>query len=169
MVDHVHRALSPAVDSVILVSSDPSAPGWLPGVPVVPDHFDIRSSLTGVHAALSQGHHVVVVAWDMPGVTTTLLSLLAEGLRDGASAVVPVVDGRPEGACAGYSAGCAGIAEAQLRAGDLSLSRFIDRIAGVRRIEGAALRAAGDPAVMLANINTPGDLAAVRARAVKPA
>src|SRR3954469_18645456 len=74
IIDRVATALSSAADALMIVANDPEAKDWIPGVPVGCDILEVRSSLTGIHAALTAARtDIIVVAWDMPFVSADLL------------------------------------------------------------------------------------------------
>jgi molybdopterin-guanine dinucleotide biosynthesis protein A len=112
-----------------------------------------------VHA----GEPVLVVAWDMPGVTGALLRALRdEGERAGADAVVPWSDGPLgfEPTCAWYAPACVPAIERRLDAGDRRAAAWL---ADVRTVvlDEDRVRGFGDPRRLFANVNTPDDLAAL--------
>jgi molybdopterin-guanine dinucleotide biosynthesis protein A len=162
IIDRVANALSGASDALMIVANDPGATGWIPGVPVVRDILDVRSSLTGIHAALSAARtDVLVVAWDMPFVTAELLQALKARLDGPVQVVVPWLAEGPEGMCAAYSSGSLGVIDRLARARTYRLSDVIGELNHVR-LEGAALSRFGDPALLFSNVNSPGELERAR-------
>jgi molybdopterin-guanine dinucleotide biosynthesis protein A len=162
IIDRVAVALSSAADALMIVANDESAKDWIPGVPVVHDVLDVRSSLTGIHAALTAARSdVIVVAWDMPFVSSELLLALRARLEADVDAVVPWTTAGPEGMCAAYASGSLAAIDQLARSGAYRLS---DVIAGLHhvRIDGSALTRFGDPAVIFSNVNSPEDLARAR-------
>lgn len=128
---------------------------------------DIRPGLGAVGgiltAVVEAPAPVVVVAWDMPFVTTPLLEALADGL-DGADACLPG-SGGPRGMeplCAAYGPACGPAIEAAVAAGDHRAIGFHDRIR-VSILSGSRLTTLGDPAVLFFNVNTPDDRAEAEA------
>jgi len=144
----------------MVISNAPDAQQWLPGVPAFADVRPERGSLVGIHSALTHaGADVLVVAWDMPFVSPALLELLRLRGESARYAVIPDGPGGPDPFCAIYTRGCLPIIEAALDAGDLRLSRLIDRLPSVERISSQEIEAIGDPARLLFNVNTARDLA----------
>lgn len=145
-----------------MVSGDPAAAEWLPGVAVVPDRRPKRGSLVGVHAALAAlgaaDDFALVVAWDMPFVTPALLELIRDRALRSGTAAIPEGPGGPEPMCAAYPRSAMTAAAAAIDAGDLKLSRFIGRLGAVERIPLAEIERLGDPARLFLNVNTPADL-----------
>jgi molybdopterin-guanine dinucleotide biosynthesis protein A len=162
IIDRVAVALSSAADALMIVANDVSAKDWIPGVPVVHDVLDARSSLTGIHAALSGARsNEIVVAWDMPFVSSELLLALRARLEGSVDAVVPWTAAGPEGVCAAYSIRSLSAIDRLARSG---VYRLADVIAGLNhvRLEGPALARFGDPAVLFSNVNSPEDLERAR-------
>jgi molybdopterin-guanine dinucleotide biosynthesis protein A len=169
IVDRVAAAVRAAADSVILVAGQPDAGSWLPGVAAVADLRPGNGSLGGVHAALAAagGGAALVVAWDMPFVSSALLARLRALGEEGAGrvdAVVPRAGGRREPLCAYYAPACGAVAERGLDAGDRRLNALLDALR-VRYVDDAELAAFGDATLLFANVNTPDDLGRARARA----
>jgi molybdopterin-guanine dinucleotide biosynthesis protein A len=73
-----------------------------------------------------------------------------------ADAVVPVTAAGPEPLCALYHPRCLPAVRARLAAGDLRMTSFWPEVR-VRRLEGAALAAFGDPRRIFHNLNAPAD------------
>ncbi|MGZ8470135.1 MAG: molybdenum cofactor guanylyltransferase [Gemmatirosa sp.] len=163
ILDRVAAALAPACDRLLLVAHAPDASDWLPGVPVAADVRPGLGSLGGLHAALAHARTpVLVVAWDMPFVTAPLLLALRAPGDAGARAVRPVhPDGRVEPLCAYYDARCLATVERLLDAG-ARRARALGDVVGAATLDGAALAAFGDPAVLLSSVNAPDDLARAR-------
>lgn len=164
MIDRVAAALSPVVDTILLVANAPDAPAWLPGTRVVTDVLEGGGSAAGVHAALhAAGGPAIVVAWDMPFVTTALLNLIAGSATPGADAVVPAgrAPGEFEPLCAWYAKSCADAIEAEWSAGDRSLHGLLRRVATVV-VPGERVAKLGRAERLFFNVNSEGDL--LRAR-----
>lgn len=168
VLDRVLDALRPMTEAQLLVSNDPSAPGWMPDIPVVHDVLPARGSLVGIHAALAHsGTPVLVVAWDMPFVTPALLGALRARGEDSLGAVVPRGPQGIEPCCAYYVQDDAAIAERQIASGELRLSAFLAALPRVTMLEGEALAAAGDPERLFLNVNDAGALAAAERLATR--
>lgn len=144
---------------ILIVSNDPHARDWLPGIAVIRDQRPERGSLVGLHAALAHAtDFALVVAWDMPFVTAPLLTLIRDrAVRSGRAAVPEGVTG-PEPMCAAYPRTAVDVAAAAIDSGDLKLSRFVDRLGEIERIPADEIARFGDPARLFFNVNTPADL-----------
>jgi molybdopterin-guanine dinucleotide biosynthesis protein A len=187
IVDRVARALGSVVDELVMVVApstvDPqrwhvsyqpraAAAGTATDMPIIRDMLDpgpsASGSAAGVHAALKTlGAPALVVAWDLPFVTRALLaSLLAHAHATSDADAVVFAGAEPdslEPLCAWYAPRCADVIEAHWNAGERSLHAVLRRVR-TRVIPREALRAFGDPDILLWNVNTPDDL--VRARAL---
>jgi molybdopterin-guanine dinucleotide biosynthesis protein A len=160
IIDRVAEALRGATDDLLVISNDPAAADWIPGVPAAADIRPGLGSLGGIHAAIVQaGSPVLVVAWDMPFVPTALLIALRRAGAD-ADAAVPV-SGSPRGLeplCAYYAPACVGPIERRLDAGDRRVIGFYEDVR-LARLPAETVATFGDPARMFLNVNTPDDLA----------
>jgi molybdopterin-guanine dinucleotide biosynthesis protein A len=160
IIDRVAEALSGAADALLVISNDPAAADWIPGVPAATDVRPGLGSLGGIHAAIIQaGSPVLIVAWDMPFVPTALLIALRRAGAD-ADAAVPE-SGSPRGLeplCAYYTPACVGPIERRLDAGDRRVIGFYEDVR-LARLPAETVATFGDPARMFLNVNTPDDLA----------
>jgi len=160
IIDRVAGVLRSHCERLLIAPGSLDATGWLRDALVAPDVLPVKASITGIHAAITAATgDVVAVAWDMPFVSSALIAALIGRLRQNASAVVPIIDGKPEPLCAAYSKRAAEAIGAAVNAGTLKNSDVLARLPNVVWIEEAELRRFGDPAVMFFNVNTPMDLA----------
>jgi molybdenum cofactor guanylyltransferase len=165
IIDRVARALRASTDALLLAANDPAAEGWVPGALRVADRTPGLGALGGLQAAMAHaGTPLLVVAWDMPFVSASLLrELRARGER-GALGVVPEgPDGRPEPLCAWYSNALLPRIERLLAAGERRAMALADGY-GIERIAQAAVAEHGDPALIFDNVNTVDDLRRAEAR-----
>ncbi|HET7456612.1 MAG TPA: molybdenum cofactor guanylyltransferase [Gemmatimonadaceae bacterium] len=162
ILDRVASALAATTDSLLLVANDPAADAWLPGVRRVADVLPGLGTLGGIHAALAHAPGaILVVAWDMPFVPSSLLAELRSlGETEGADAAVPESDSKRglEPTCAYYTEGCRAPIESRLAAGDRRVVAFYDDVR-IARLPAERVRRHGDPAHIFLNVNTPDDLA----------
>ena len=143
----------------LLVANAPGAAAWAPGLRVVGDVIADAGSLGGILSAVIEAPApVVCIAWDMPFVSESLVSALAEGL-DSADVCLPQSGGRRgvEPLCAAYGPACRGPIEECIAAGDLRAIGFHPM---VRTAVISADRVAefGDPQRLFFNVNTAQDL-----------
>ena len=131
--------------------------------PVEHDRWPDAGPLGGLATALltATTERVLVLACDLPCVTTQFLAFLADVDPD-ATAVVPVCDGRWQPLCAMYARRAAETFVAALARGDRAVapasSQLRPRADRPRRV-GAVRSRSG---LLLANVNTPDDLARIR-------
>jgi molybdopterin-guanine dinucleotide biosynthesis protein A len=156
--------LASLFEEVLLVGGEP--PPEAPGRRVA-DAPGPRSALRGLVAALeaASAERVLVVATDLLGVTPELLLALVAAPE--AEVVAPKSTAGPEPLCALYRREPT-LAEARRRldAGRLALHELLAALR-VEWLEGDALAAVDPDGAALANVNTPEDLLAFRARAAR--
>jgi molybdopterin-guanine dinucleotide biosynthesis protein A len=168
ILDRVAQSLAATTDALLLIAHAPDAERWLPGVRVAGDVHAGRGALGGVHAALAHAAtDVLVLAWDMPFVTASLLGALRDvgrdvarhtGFRQAAAAVPQHPDGHLEPLCAFYSAPCVAVAERLLQDGARRAATLAETVGAVH-LSGAALARHGDPRTLLLSVNSADDLA----------
>ena len=150
------EALAPVAEPIVVVGPA-LVPGATAGARALPDLFPGRGPVGGVFTALSQapGTWVLIVACDMPFVATPLLQALVAACA-GHDAAVPFAGNRWHPLCACYDVRCAAVARAHLERDQL---RMLDLLADldVARLDDEALGLHGDPARLLANVNTLDD------------
>jgi molybdenum cofactor guanylyltransferase len=172
IIDRVAGALRTVTSELIVVSNDPDSSSWLGDARVVRDGRAERGSLIGLHTVLSNlpapVEGAIIVAWDMPFVTSELLALLLSSAGGSTFASIPEGPHGVEPMCAYYSRHCLPAVEAALDAGDLRLSLLVERLVNVRRIPVADISQIGDPERLFFNVNTPRDLALAESVAAGP-
>ena len=163
LLHHVHRTLASICDDVIVVGNRSD----LTGFNVTPDLSPVGSSLTGLVSGMQAARTslVLAVACDMPFLDGRLLRALIELASEEWDAVAPQVRDEPETLHTVYQRRCLTTAMHMLQAGDYKLTRLLDRL-HVRRVTLKEIRAIDPDLMSLCNINTPGELAEARARAL---
>ncbi|MBC7791549.1 MAG: molybdenum cofactor guanylyltransferase [Anaerolineae bacterium] len=159
IIDRVASALSLASDELLLISNDPAAVHWLPGVRTEHDVRPGQGSLGGIHSALVRaGGPLLLVAWDMPFVPSALLKRL-RAIGEEVDLAVPESDSRRgvEPLCAYYTPACIPAIERRLDSDDLRVVGFYDDVR-VARLNAAEVAQFGDAERLFMNINTPADL-----------
>jgi len=156
-VEQIASRLQPVVDEVIVAGHASQALG--DNLRVITDLFPGGGPLAGMHAGFLAARHTLVwvVACDLPDVEPALGPLM-RSLANDCEAVVPLLDGEPEGVCALYRRGLAPRIEALLIAGERSVRSLLARCA-VRYLTALELRAVDPGLRSFRNVNTPADYA----------
>ena len=153
-VERITTTLLTITDSVRLVGARDNSQ-----LPTVPDVYAQWGALGGLHAAVSACRRdwAIIVACDLPFVTSDLLRRLAS-LRENYDAVVPIQqDGRPQPLCAFYRAEtCATRATELIEAGRRRPLDLLDSV-NTRWIDFAELANLDQAERFFVNINTPDD------------
>jgi molybdenum cofactor guanylyltransferase len=114
--------------------------------------------LSGIHAALATAtcEVVLVVACDLPFVTTPFLQGLIDRIEPRFQAVVPVEGKGPVPVCALYRVAVVGPLVARLKRRELSARDFVASIE-TRAVAGQELFGLDPDGLCLRNVNTPAD------------
>jgi molybdenum cofactor guanylyltransferase len=136
--------------------------------PVVEDIFPNCGPLGGIHAALrfSPTDLNLILAVDVPFVSSALLQYLINRARQSSSATVTVAHsgGNWQPLCAVYRRTFADAAEQSLRAGYYKIDKLF-AATSTQKIAEEELRAVGFPPNLFRNLNTREELAEARATA----
>jgi molybdopterin-guanine dinucleotide biosynthesis protein A len=163
VVDRVLEALRPVSDELLLITNDPAIRECVSSVAARPDVRGERSSLIGLHSALTYCREAaLVVAWDMPFVPAALLARLREVGQARDVAVIPAGPYGPEPLCAYYPKRALPVIERQLDRAERRLAAFINELPACVILSPDEVAAFGPPARLFANINSAADLAAVQ-------
>jgi molybdenum cofactor guanylyltransferase len=171
IVDRVVESLRGVTSDLLLVANAPDAARWLDDIPVVGDRHPAGGGLAGVETALSRGRDAIVVAWDMPFVTSGLLrALLDLAVTRDADAVFPR-SASPFGFepfCGYYATRLLPRLTRFLDEGSGGAARdFIARLDRVHFLSAPEIARLGDPDRLFLSVNTPGDLERARAIAAQ--
>jgi len=165
VLERVGSAMAPLVTRIRVIGSSIAEPT---DYAAQPDLEPGLGPLSGIHAALATAvsSSVLVVACDLPFVTTALFAGLIGLLKDGTEAVVPRVGGRPVPVCAVYRQSCLERLQAHLDRGELKAQHFVASLATTYMDEEMLARL--DPqGIALKNINTPEDFKQAQALALR--
>jgi molybdopterin-guanine dinucleotide biosynthesis protein A len=137
-----------------------SAPG---PIRVIHDRLPDRGPLGGLDAALAAARApvVLVVACDMPFVTAPFLQHLASSVRE-ADAAVPRTARGYHPVCAAYTTGCRATVLRMLAGDRSSMMALLDEL-HVREVGEDEIEMFGPSLRLLANVNTPEELARTEA------
>ena len=157
-VGRAARALGAVAGRVRVVSSRHEAAAH--GLEVLPDLYEGRGALGGVHAALAacEAPWAAVLSCDLPFVTGELLARLASFRASSADAVAPTQeDGRPQPLCAFYARDpCLRMAEDLIRAGELRPRAMLGQVR-TRWVAFEELEDLEGAGLFFRNVNTPED------------
>ncbi|MFW6142712.1 MAG: molybdenum cofactor guanylyltransferase [Desulfovermiculus sp.] len=144
---------------VCLITRNPEEFSASP-LPKHTDIFPLRSSLSGLHAALSYSRHthVFITACDTPLLAPTVIHLLMARGSLSDDVIVPVINGYYEPLCAIYSRRCLPVMAELLQKGLAKISAMFSRVQ-VRTVPQEDLRTADPGLHSFINVNTPEDLA----------
>jgi molybdopterin-guanine dinucleotide biosynthesis protein A len=164
-IDRQCEALRPLTDRIVLVGyRGPHAP-----LPVEDDRWPDAGPLGGLATALlaATTPRVLVLACDLPCVTTPFLAFLAD-VDPEADAVIPVSDGKWQPLCAIYSRRVADTFVTALARGERAVAPVVGLLRPrlIDRDEWAPFDPSG---LLLANVNTPDDLARIQSIDLRPA
>lgn len=166
-VEHLASVLAPIGSEVLLVVRDETqalAYASLRNVRIVIDQIPDYGPLMGLYSGLSAMHstsmYALVMAVDMPFVQPALLTyLLAQAQGD--SMLVPVVEDTPQVLLAVYPRTILPTIEALVRQGRRD-PRSLLKVAPVRYVDEAQLRAIDPQLRSFMNVNTPDELRTIK-------
>jgi molybdopterin-guanine dinucleotide biosynthesis protein A len=165
IADRALAVLRAAADGVIVVANDPHASTWFPCERVVADETPGLGPLAGLATALEAagGAAVLVVGWDMPFVTASLLRELRRRGEAGATAVVPVHGPHDvaEPLCAWYAPAALASCRALLAAGSRRADSLLGALPHAVRMGETDLAPHGVPARLFISVDTLEQLAAL--------
>ncbi len=158
IVDRLMDVYARIFDQVILVTNDPAAYMDLDAL-IVSDHFEVRSSLNGLHAGLFAAAHdyAFFCACDTPFAKDALIERILDGVDSKADLIVPSTQAGYEPMFAVYRKTCLPAMEWQLGR-DLLKIQGLFRKVRVKTVSEAELRAADAELISFFNVNTPDDL-----------
>jgi molybdopterin-guanine dinucleotide biosynthesis protein A len=167
ILDKIYSIFKELFDDIILVTNTPlQFTEW--DLNIVTDLFDIRSSLTGIHAGLfyASNPYVFFSACDAPFLKKEIVETVLEGIDDNIDIVMPETSAGREPLCAAYSKRCLSMAEQHLDMQKLKI-QLAFRKCRIKTISEKKLRERDPELLSFFNINTPEDLERARQMAMK--
>jgi len=155
ILDRILNTLEQTFSDIILVTRQPELyEKW--NIRIVEDIFDVRSSLTGIHAGLvnSSHDHAFFVACDTPFLKNELVKTLLNNIEPDIDIVVPVIEDHYEPLCAVYSKRCIPFIEKQLQTSKLKIIKLFDNVK-VKTLPKEILIKADPELISFFNVNTP--------------
>jgi molybdopterin-guanine dinucleotide biosynthesis protein A len=168
IINRIIRQLSGLFSEIFVITRTPENHPNL-NVRLAGDIYQQRSSLTGVHAALSHAEteHVFITACDSPFLNKNLVTKLISLLKPSDDVLIPIrKNKRYEPLCAVYSKRCLPFIERNLDNGILQIIRFFPEVK-VHAVEVEILRQHDQDLESFINVNTPEELSKACERAVK--
>jgi molybdopterin-guanine dinucleotide biosynthesis protein A len=165
IADRILAVLRGATDSQLVVSNDAAAEQWFPSLPVARDAVPELGPLAGIETALraAGGAAVMIVAWDMPFVTTPLLRGMRALGDIGAAAVVPAHGEPPvlEALCAYYAPEALPVCSQLLADGERRAHALYAALPSAMMIPEHVLREHGDPERLFLSVDSQEQLEAL--------
>ncbi|HXE79862.1 MAG TPA: molybdenum cofactor guanylyltransferase [Vicinamibacterales bacterium] len=157
LLDHQLAALTPLTPRIVIVGGSPERFAGT-GVQTVPDLLPGIGPLGGLYTALEGGsERILVLACDLPFVTTAFLQYLLATGRDADATVPRTADGLHP-LCAAYAKRAAPKIRRLIDEGVRQVQEAISSLR-LHLVEGEALAAHDPDGRLLHNINTPDDYA----------
>jgi molybdopterin-guanine dinucleotide biosynthesis protein A len=159
ILDRIYNVFNALFDEIILVTNNPiQYTEW--DLNIVTDLFDIRSSLTGIHAGLfyATNPYAFFSASDAPFLKKGMVEAVLEGIDDNIDIVMPDTSAGREPLCAVYARRCLSAAEQHLKQEKLKI-QLAFRKCRIKTISEKKLRSKDPDLISFFNINTPEDLA----------
>jgi molybdopterin-guanine dinucleotide biosynthesis protein A len=168
ILDRQLAALAPVATEILVVGRPPGGvpPAAGDRLPVIPDAVVGAGPIGGLYTALRAARHpwVIVVACDMPFVTTALFERLRDAAGEDVDAVVPRSPRGLEPLCAIYARQIAPLLDERIARGERQLQALAAALR-VRELAADRLPPDDEGNWWFENVNTPHDYA--RAREVK--
>jgi len=158
ILDHIYEIFSELFDEILLITNEPNLYlDW--DLSIAGDLFQVKSSLTGIHAGLffSKNPYIFATACDTPFLRKELVRAILDGIEPGKEVVIPKTAMGFEPLCAVYANTCIGKMAQNLTRGRLKIQDIFNSI-GVVRIPEERLRLHDPDLISFFNINTPEDL-----------
>ena len=167
IIDRIYDVFKDLFDEIILVTNNPlQFLEW--DLDIVTDLFDVRSSLTGIHAGLFYARHpyAFFTACDAPFLKRELIEIILAGIDAKTDIVIPETSAGLEPLCAAYSKRCLSPAEQHIKQKKLKI-QLAFRKCRTKTISEKILRTKDPELISFFNINSPEDLEQAKEMAKK--
>ncbi|OQY06400.1 MAG: hypothetical protein B6I22_05455 [Desulfobacteraceae bacterium 4572_123] len=157
LLDRLYNIFAQIFQEIILVTNNPLRYlQW--DLNIVTDIFNVRSSLTGIHAGLfySTMPHSFIVACDTPFLKKELVRAMVENIDHNFDAMIPETSAGREPLCAVYSKKCIGTVERSLAQKKLKIQRVFKKHR-IKTMSDKFCRTYDPDLSSFFNINTPRD------------
>lgn len=164
ILDRLLEVYERLFDQIVLVTNDPAAYMDVDAL-IVTDHYEVRSSLNGLHAGLFAAAHeyAFFAACDTPFIKGALIRHLVDQIERKADLIIPTTAAGYEPMCAVYKKTCLPAMAWQLAQERLKIQGLFRKVR-LKTIPEASLRAVDPELISFFNINTPEEL--LRAKAL---
>ena len=164
ILDRLLEVYRQLFDQIVLVTNDPAAYMDVDAM-IVTDHYEVRSSLNGLHAGLFAAAHeyAFFAACDTPFIKGALIRHIVHQIEPKADLIIPTTGAGYEPMCAVYKKTCLPDMAWQLEHDRLKIQALFRKVR-VKTIPEAGLRALDPELISFFNVNTPEDL--IRAEAL---
>lgn len=157
IIDRIYAVFKDLFQEIILVTNDPNKyREW--DVKLVTDLFQVRSSLTGIHAGLfyASAPHAFFIACDVPFVKEDLVCTILDQIEQDVDVVIPETSAGLEPLFAVYSKKCLKPIEQNLVQEKFKIQELLEKVR-VKKIPETLLRQVDAALLSFFNVNTPGD------------
>lgn len=158
ILDRLYALYQTLFDEIILVTNEPQVyVDW--DMTIAADIFNVRSSLTGIHAGLTTASHphAFFAACDTPFLSRGLVQELLERMAPQFDVIIPKTGNGYEPLCAVYSKRCLVPMESSLSKGNFKIIRLFNKLK-VRTVSEKVVRRHDPEMISFFNINTAEDL-----------
>jgi molybdenum cofactor guanylyltransferase len=158
MLERVFESMAPLTPRIRIMGRSLGLETRQGLIPAVPDRRPGLGPLSGIHTALltASAEWVLVVACDLPFVTTRFLRALVAARSPQVEAVAPRPASGTVPVCALYRTSCVPALEERLRIGRLGARDFVDSLSA-RFFDEAEISRIDPDGRCLLNVNTPED------------
>jgi molybdenum cofactor guanylyltransferase len=163
ILDRQLEQLAEVTDDILLVGRTTAAETARPHTRAVADRSVNCGPLGGLDAALASARDdvLVLLACDMPFVTAALMTYLIAAAH-AVDVVVPRTERGYHPLCAVYTRACRPVVARRLAERRLAMTALFEDVR-IRVVEGSEIAQFGDPARVLANVNTPAEFGELEA------
>lgn len=157
LIDRLYHTFAQVFREIILVTNSPlKYLQW--DLNIVTDLFEVRSSLTGIHAGLfySTMPHSFIVACDTPFLKKELVQAMVENIDHNFDAMIPETSAGMEPLCAVYSKKCIDAIERNLSQNRFKIQQVFKKHR-IKKMSDKFCRTFDPDLRSFFNINTPRD------------
>jgi molybdopterin-guanine dinucleotide biosynthesis protein A len=158
IMDRILKLYSRLFDQIVLVTNDPTDYLEVDAL-IVSDHYEVRSSLNGLHAGLfaAANEYAFFMACDTPFAKESMIRCILDRIEQKADIVIPSTSAGYEPMFAVYRKNCLPAMEWQLENELLKIQGLFRKVR-VKTVDETLLRKADPELISFFNINTPKDL-----------